>query len=83
MQPLDGAVIAGFLFNVKRKIALKGKTIVIAIIVYGLATCIFGLSHNFVLSLVVMAVVGAADMISSIIRSTLRQIITPDHMREE
>ena len=79
--PSVGAVIMGFLFNTKRKVTLKGKTIVIAIIIYGLSTCVFGLSRNFALSLVAMAVVGAADMISSIIRSTLRQIITPDHMR--
>lgn len=79
--PSVGAVIAGLLFNTKRKVTLKGRTIVIAIVVYGLATCIFGLSRNFALSLTTIAIVGAADMISSIIRSTLRQMITPDHMR--
>ncbi len=79
--PSIGGVAAGLLFNTKRKIALKGKTIVVAIIIYGFATCIFGLSQNFILSLIAMIVVGAADMVSSIIRSTLRQIITPDHIR--
>ncbi len=79
--PSVGAVVAGLLFNTKRKIALKGRTIVVAIIIYGLMTCVFGLSRNFALSLVAMSLVGAADMISSIIRSTLRQIITPDHIR--
>lgn len=79
--PSIGGVVAGLLFNTKRKIALKGKTIIMAILIYGLATCIFGLSNNFILSLAAMTLAGAADMISSIIRSTLRQIITPDHMR--
>lgn len=79
--PSLGAVIVGLLFNIRRNIALKGKTIIISIIVYGLMTCVFGLSKNFTLSLVAMTIVGGADMISSIIRSTLRQIVTPDHLR--
>ena len=79
--PSIGAVLAALLLNTKRKLALKGKTIVISIIIYGIMTCVFGLSQNFILSLFAIAVVGAADMVSSIIRGTLRQIITPDHIR--
>lgn len=79
--PSVGAIFAGLLFNIKKNIVLSGKTIIISIIVYGAMTCIFGLSRNFILSLFAMAIVGGADMISSIIRNTIRQIVTPDHLR--
>ena len=48
---------------------------------YGLATLVFGLSTNFVLSLGTLALLGGADAISVFIRSTLVQLNTPDEMR--
>ena len=49
--------------------------------VFGLATVVFGLSHNLVLSLVALAVVGASDMVSVVVRQTLVQVATPSAMR--
>ncbi len=49
--------------------------------VYGLSTIIFGVSRSFPLSIVALAVLGAADMISVFIRQSLVQIHTPDAMR--
>ncbi len=48
---------------------------------FGLATMVFALSKNMWLSVLALAVLGAADMISMYIRQTLVQIVTPDHMR--
>ena len=48
---------------------------------YGLATLVFGLSTNFILSLGTLALLGGADAISVFIRSTLVQLNTPDEMR--
>ncbi len=48
---------------------------------FGLATIVFALSKNMWLSVLALAVLGAADMISMYIRQTLVQIVTPDHMR--
>ena len=48
---------------------------------YGLATLVFGLSTNFLLSLGTLAALGGADAISVFIRSTLVQLNTPDEMR--
>jgi len=48
---------------------------------FGLATVVFGLSKSMPLSLLALAVLGAADMISVYVRQTLVQIVTPDHMR--
>jgi hypothetical protein len=53
----------------------------IAVAVFGLATVAFGLSRNFYLTLAVLTVIGAADMVSVVIRQTLVQSETPDALR--
>jgi len=52
-----------------------------AVIVFGLATIVFALSHWLWLSLLALIVLGAADMISVVIRLSLVQLKTPDAMR--
>jgi hypothetical protein len=52
-----------------------------AVAVFGLASMVFGMSDHFVLSLVALAVTGAADNISVVTRLTLMQMETPDEMR--
>src|SRR6202007_2617810 len=47
----------------------------------GFATIVFGLSHSFPLSLAALATLGAADMVSVYVRSTIAQLATPDPMR--
>ncbi len=58
-----------------------GKVMFAAVGVYGAATAVFGLSTSLWLSVAMLAVLGAADMLSVYIRQTLVQIVTPDHMR--
>jgi MFS family permease len=48
---------------------------------FGLATIVFALSKSFILSMIALAVLGAADAVSVVIRMTLVQIETPDDMR--
>ena len=52
-----------------------------AVAIFGLVTIAFGLSRNYMLSLGLLAVLGAADMVSVFVRSTLVQLNTPDEMR--
>ena len=52
-----------------------------AVAVFGIATIVFGLSTSFPLSLAALFILGASDMISVFIRSTLIQFATPDSMR--
>jgi hypothetical protein len=52
-----------------------------AVIVFGAATIVFALSHLIWLSLLALAVMGAADTISMVIRVSLVQLATPDEMR--
>ncbi|MEO8606704.1 MAG: MFS transporter [Chloroflexota bacterium] len=58
-----------------------GKTLLWAVIGFGAATIVFGLSKSFILSLVALALLGAFDNISVVIRSTLLLAMTPDEMR--
>ena len=52
-----------------------------AVIVFGLATVLFALSHLIWLSVLALATMGAADMVSVVIRISLVQLATPDEMR--
>jgi MFS family permease len=58
-----------------------GRALFRAVIVFGVATVAFGLSTNLVLSLAALAVLGASDVVSVVIRFTLVQMRTPDAMR--
>ena len=58
-----------------------GYKLLIAVAVYGFATMIFGMSHDFLLSMIALAVTGAADNISVVIRLTIMQLETPDEIR--
>ena len=58
-----------------------GPTLFRSVIVFGAATVVFALSTDFVLSLVALTVLGAADVVSMVIRMSLAQIRTPDAMR--
>ncbi|ORL61524.1 MFS transporter [Pseudomonas putida] len=65
-------------FPVERKV---GLTMFTAVGVFGVATIAFGLSTSFWFSLAVLVVLGAADMISMVIRGAFVQLETPDEMR--
>jgi MFS family permease len=58
-----------------------GRVLVLAVTGFGLATIGFGLSTNLVLSMLCLCLLGATDSISMVIRQTLMQAITPDHLR--
>jgi hypothetical protein len=58
-----------------------GPRLLAAVAVYGAATIVFGLSTEIVLSWLALAVTGAADMVSVVVRQTLVQLETPDAMR--
>ncbi len=80
--PAIGGVAAGLLVAATHhKIKHQGKVIIASVILYGLATIAFGLSKIFPLSLFFLVLVGFGDMVSTIIRNTIRQIITPDYLR--
>ena len=58
-----------------------GRTLLLAVAVYGLSMLAFGASTSFVLSFVALLISGAADMVSVVIRMSLVAMETPDAMR--
>lgn len=58
-----------------------GKKMFTAVLAFGVTTIVFGLSRSFTLSFVSLLLMGAADTISVVIRSSLVQLETPDEMR--
>jgi MFS family permease len=58
-----------------------GHRMFAAVIIFGVATIAFGLSRNFLLSMGVLCLLGAADVTSVVVRSSLVQLETPDEKR--
>jgi MFS family permease len=79
-QPV-GALIAGAIVSLRRDIHRQGPVLLVSVALYGLATALFGASTLFVLAFVLLALTGAADTVSTVIRQTLRQLLTPDELR--
>jgi MFS family permease len=79
--PSVGAAIVAIAFARWPLTRHVGKRMFACVAVFGMATIVFGLSQNFVLSLAALAILGAADQVSVVIRSTLVQLATPDAMR--
>lgn len=58
-----------------------GPRLLAAVAIFGVATLVFAFSRNLVLSMAALAVTGAMDMVSVVVRQTLVQLETPDAMR--
>ena len=79
--PSIGALLMAFTIAHLPPMKNAGKTLLWAVTGFGLATIVFGLSKNFVLSVLMLATLGGLDNISVVIRSTLLLTQTPDEMR--
>lgn len=79
--PSVGAVLMGLVLANTHKMKNQGKILLVSVAVFGVATIVFGLSHNFLLSVAALSVVGAGDSVSTIIRNVIRNIETPDSIR--
>jgi MFS family permease len=80
--PAAGAVLASaVMVRAINAITHRGRVLVWSVVVYGLATAVFGISKTFWLTFACLAVTGAADTVSTIFRNLIRQLETPDYMR--
>lgn len=75
--PALGAVAMSLLLAHRPPMRRAGRSLFIAVAMFGLATIAFGLSRSFELSLLLLALTGMADTVSVVIRSTLLQVFTP------
>jgi MFS family permease len=76
-----GSVAAGLVISQLPVIRKQGPIFLVSVVIFGLATVAFGLSNSFLLAFMALVVIGAADTVSTIIRNTIRQLQTPDHIR--
>jgi MFS family permease len=79
--PSVGALLMAFTLAHLPPMKNAGKTLLWAVTGFGVATIVFGLSKNFLLSLLMLAILGGLDNISVVIRHTLLLVQAPDEMR--
>jgi MFS family permease len=74
---LIGAVTSGWVGRVTK----QGKAVVWAVVAWGAAITLFGLTESLPIALVFLAIAGAADVISAVFRGTILQLTVPDRLR--
>lgn len=79
--PAAGAIIAGLVMARMGAFKKQGVTVIVSVGLYGTATIAFGVSKVFWFSLLMLAATGAADTVSTILRQTIRQLVTPNYIR--
>ncbi len=80
-SPAFGALSVSILMTWRPIKHHAGTRMLYCVVLFGAATVVFGLSRNMALSLLALFVLGAADMVSVIVRSSLLQLATPEVMR--
>ncbi|MBK6771161.1 MAG: MFS transporter [Ignavibacteria bacterium] len=79
--PSIGAVIMAVTMTRRPFTKNAGKNLIISVFGFGLCIILFGISKNFYLSLIILALSGAFDSVSVVIRATIIQLMTPDNMK--
>lgn len=79
--PAVGALATSILLTRRPVERHVGRTLLLAVGLFGICMVVFGLSRSFIVSLIALAVSGGADMVNVVIRQTLVQLETPDAMR--
>jgi MFS family permease len=79
--PATGAILTGVVMARIGTFRRQGKLVIVSVAIFGLATIGFGVSRIFWLSLLMLALTGASDTVSTVLRQTIRQLSTPDHLR--
>ncbi len=79
--PAIGAVIMGLIMTRKPLTHNAGRNLLVTVFAFGLCMLTFGLSTNFYLSLFALALSGAFDQVSVVIRALIMQLQTPENMK--
>ena len=79
--PAIGSVITALVMARLGSFRKQGRLVVASVAIFGFATAAFGISTVFWFSLLMLAVTGAADTVSTVLRQTIRQLVTPNHLR--
>lgn len=76
-----GSVAAGVIVSQVKELRRQGRLFLASVSLFGLATIWFGLSKTFVPAMIALLLIGVGDAVSTVIRNTIRQLQTPDHIR--
>lgn len=76
-----GSVLASMAVSQIRELRKQGPLFLAAVVLFGLSTIWFGFSKTFLPAMIALLLIGAADAVSTVIRNTIRQLQTPDHIR--
>jgi len=76
-----GALAMATVMSVRSQTRRAGTWVLVSVSAYGIFTAIFGLSHSFWLSFLMLAAAGAANTVSFVLRNTINQLLTPDEIR--
>jgi MFS family permease len=79
--PAVGSVLTALVMARMGTMRRQGRLVVASVAVFGVATAAFGVSTVFWISLLMLATLGAADTVSTVLRQTIRQLVTPNHLR--
>ena len=79
--PAVGSVLTALVMARMGTLRRQGRLVVASVAVFGVATAAFGVSTVFWISLLMLATLGAADTVSTVLRQTIRQLVTPNHLR--
>ena len=76
-----GAVTAALVISQVKGMRRQGPIFLTAVVAFGLATILFGMSRTLAMAMIGLVLIGASDSVSTIIRNTIRQMQTPDYIR--
>jgi MFS family permease len=76
-----GSITAALIISQMRQIRRQGAVFLMAVVIFGCATILFGATTSFVIAMLALIIIGGADTVSTIIRNTIRQLSTPDYIR--
>jgi len=79
--PAIGSVLTALLMARLGSFRRQGRLVVSSVAVFGVATALFGISTIYWFSLLMLGTTGAADTVSTVLRQTIRQLVTPNHLR--
>jgi MFS family permease len=79
--PAIGSVLTALTMARLGTLRRQGRLVVASVAVFGVATAVFGISTVYWLSLLMLATLGAADTVSTVLRQTIRQLVTPNQLR--
>ena len=78
--PAAGAVVTSLWLAHRPPLRRAGRTLLVNVALFGVSMIVFGLSRSFALSLAALVGSGMVDTVSVVVRSTLLQVLTPEHL---